>query len=60
MNGGWFRRHIKAPDVPRDAAVLSEEDEALAMSPELERNGFFGPNSWYMNWQANHSLRRAR
>jgi pimeloyl-ACP methyl ester carboxylesterase len=51
-NGGWFRAANRAPDIPRDAGVLSEEDEHHYVAA-LERNGFFGPNSWYMNWQAN-------
>ncbi len=42
----------RAPDVPRAAAALSEEDEHR-YTAALKRNGFFGPNSWYMNWQAN-------
>ena len=41
-----------APDVPRDAAVLTEEDEDRYVAA-LERNGFFGPDSWYMNAEAN-------
>ena len=53
VNGGWFRAN-RAPDVPRDAAVLSEEDEYRYVAA-LERNGFFGPDSWYMNWQANRA-----
>ena len=51
-NGGWFRAANRAPDVPRDPVVLSEEDE-LRYAAALERNGFFGPCSWYMNWKAN-------
>ena len=51
-NGGWFRDRTSAPDVPRDPAVLSEEDERR-YAAALERNGFFGPDSWYMNWKAN-------
>ncbi len=51
-NGGWFRGRTSAPDVPRDAALLSEEDERR-YAAALERNGFFGPCSWYMNWKAN-------
>jgi pimeloyl-ACP methyl ester carboxylesterase len=51
-NGGWFRGRTSAPEVPRDPAVLSEEDERCYASA-LERNGFFGPCSWYMNWRAN-------
>jgi pimeloyl-ACP methyl ester carboxylesterase len=52
LNGGWFRAANRAPDVPRDAAVLSEDDEHRYVSA-LKRNGFFGPCSWYMNWKAN-------
>ena len=52
-NGGWFRGpDFSSPDVPRDPAVLSEEDERR-YAAALERNGFFGPDSWYMNWSAN-------
>jgi pimeloyl-ACP methyl ester carboxylesterase len=51
-NGGWFRGRASAPDLPRDAALLSEEDERR-YAAALERNGFFGPDSWYMNWKAN-------
>ena len=51
-NGGWFRAANTAPDVPRDPALLSEEDERR-YAAALERNGFFGPCSWYMNWKAN-------
>jgi pimeloyl-ACP methyl ester carboxylesterase len=52
LNGGWFRAGNRAPDVPRDATILSEEVEHSYVAA-LERNGFFGPDSWYMNWQAN-------
>src|SRR5208282_5215570 len=51
-NGGWFRGRTSAPDAPRDAALLSEEDERR-YATALERSGFFGPCSWYMNWKAN-------
>jgi pimeloyl-ACP methyl ester carboxylesterase len=51
-NGGWFGPQNKAPDVPRDARVLLEEDENRYVSGLL-RNGFFGPDSWYMNADAN-------
>ncbi len=33
-------------------SVVSEED-LCAYANALERNGFFGPNSWYMNDAAN-------
>jgi len=51
-NGGWFGPQNTAPDLPRDAAVLTEEDENRYVAA-LERNGFFGPDSWYMNAEAN-------
>ncbi len=50
-NGGWFPGGV-APDVPRDEDLLSEED-FRAYAASLKRNGFFGPDSWYMNPQAN-------
>jgi pimeloyl-ACP methyl ester carboxylesterase len=49
--GGWFGGNA-CPDVPRDPDVLTEQDmEAYAAA--LTRNGFFGPDSWYMNHKAN-------
>jgi pimeloyl-ACP methyl ester carboxylesterase len=51
-DGGWFGGRGKAPDVPRDADVLTEADQA-AYAAALTRNGFFGPDSWYMNPEAN-------
>jgi pimeloyl-ACP methyl ester carboxylesterase len=51
-SGGWFGPENKAPNLPRDAIVLSEEDEHRYVAA-LERNGFFGPDSWYMNSEAN-------
>ncbi len=40
------------PDLPRDADVVTEEDLRIYASA-LERNGFFGPSSWYMNHPVN-------
>jgi pimeloyl-ACP methyl ester carboxylesterase len=40
------------PDVPRDAAVITEQD-LEAYTAALTRNGFFGPDSWYMNHKRN-------
>jgi pimeloyl-ACP methyl ester carboxylesterase len=45
--GGWFPGGV-APDVPMDTEVLSEQD-FRAYAAALKRNGFFGPDSWYMN-----------
>ncbi len=51
MAGGWFGGGA-CPDVPRDPDVLTEQDmEAYAAA--LTKNGFFGPDSWYMNHKAN-------
>lgn len=50
--GGWFGPLGKAPPVPIDADVISETDLAV-YSEALSRNGFFGPDSWYMNHRAN-------
>jgi pimeloyl-ACP methyl ester carboxylesterase len=46
--GGFYGGAPAAPDVERDAAVLSEA-ELSAYTAALVRNGFFGPDSWYMN-----------
>lgn len=50
--GGWFGGTGRAPDVPMDADLLTEADLA-AYAAALERNGFFGPDSWYMNHDRN-------
>jgi pimeloyl-ACP methyl ester carboxylesterase len=51
-NGGWFGPGGGPPDLPRDPTVLTQEDEDR-YAEALERNGFFGPDSWYMNGAAN-------
>lgn len=51
-NGGWFGPGNAAPDLPRDPAVLTEDDENR-YAEALTRNGFFGPGSWYTNGAAN-------
>jgi len=45
--GGMFGAGT-APDMPRDDAVISEEDEYI-LTAAFESGGFFGPTSWYMN-----------
>ena len=45
------------PDVPRDGDVITEEDLSVYASA-LERNGFFGPSSWYMNHLINAAYGR--
>ncbi len=50
-SGGWFGGGAW-PDVPRDGDVITLQ-ELEAYTAALTRNGFFGPNSWYMNHKAN-------
>ena len=50
--GGWFRGGDRAPDLPRDPDVVTEADLRV-YAAALDRNGFFGPDSWYLNHEAN-------
>ena len=50
--GGWFGKAGRAPDLQRDADILSEE-ELDRYASALAANGFFGPDAWYMNAAAN-------
>ncbi len=52
VNGGWFGELQEAPDAPIDENVISPEDLDV-YATHLEANGMFGPNSWYMNHEAN-------
>ena len=54
--GGWFGGGT-CPDVPRDSDVITEVD-LEAYTAALTRNGFFGPDSWYMNRKANGAYAR--
>ena len=47
-DGGWFGGGGRAPDLPRDPAVMSETDLAEYVGA-FERTGFFGPDAWYAN-----------
>lgn len=51
-DGGWFGGKAAAPDLPMDRDLLTEED-LDQYAGALERNGFFGPDSWYMNPERN-------
>jgi len=51
-DNGWFGGADMAPAVPRDPAVITEEDLSI-YAAALARTGFFGPDSWYMNSTAN-------
>jgi pimeloyl-ACP methyl ester carboxylesterase len=46
------------PDLARDDDVITAEDLSRYVSA-LQRNGFFGPSSWYMNHIANAAYGRA-
>ncbi len=50
--GGWFGGAAEAPDLPLDTDVLTEED-LNTYAASLQRNGFFGPDSYYMNPERN-------
>ena len=54
-DGGWFGGAGQAPDVPMDTDVLTEEDLHKYVAA-LEGNGFFGPDSWYMNSKRNRDF----
>jgi len=51
-DGGWFGGTGQAPDLPMDTSVLTAED-FRKYAAALEANGFFGPDSWYMNHARN-------
>src|SRR5262249_32690779 len=54
-DGGWFGGAGHAPDLPMDNDVLTGEDFNTYVGA-LTRNGFFGPDSWYMNHARNLAL----
>jgi pimeloyl-ACP methyl ester carboxylesterase len=57
-NGGWFGPARRAPDLPLDTQVLGEA-ELHQYASALARNGFFGPDSWYMNPDRNAAYARS-
>lgn len=54
--GGFFRGPV-APDLPLDTVVLSEADKEVYVEA-LRRNGFAGPDSWYVNGDADGAYSR--
>ena len=56
-DGGWFGGTGRAPEVPLDTALLTEED-LDRYADSLKSNGFFGPDSWYMNGARNVEFAR--
>jgi pimeloyl-ACP methyl ester carboxylesterase len=51
-DGGWFGGAGRAPNLPRDPTVLSEDDLAAYVAA-FERTGFSGADSWYANHERN-------
>lgn len=51
-DNGWLAGAEVMPDVPLDPQVVGEA-EVAAYTASLTRNGFFGPDAWYMNHAAN-------
>jgi pimeloyl-ACP methyl ester carboxylesterase len=56
-NGGWFKHANfnglnSIPDVTVDSDLITES-EAQIYGDSLKKNGFFGPNSWYVNGESN-------
>lgn len=49
---GWFGGAGAAPELPLDTDVLTEPDWQ-AYTAAMQRNGFYGPDSWYMNHDRN-------
>jgi pimeloyl-ACP methyl ester carboxylesterase len=56
-DSGWFGGTGQAPDLPMDTSVLTEVD-LHRYAEALQRNGFFGPDSWYMNHERNIDFAR--
>lgn len=52
IRNGWFGSSSEAPDFPMDTAVLDDASYE-AYVEGLTRNGFSGPDSWYMNDELN-------
>src|SRR4029077_11212922 len=58
--GGWFGGAAAGRDAPLDTDAPTEH-ELDAYASALQRNGFFGPDSYYMNPDRNADYaRRAR
>jgi pimeloyl-ACP methyl ester carboxylesterase len=53
-DGGWFGGTGRPPEMPIDLDVITEED-LDKYTAALQRNGFFGPNAWYMNHTRNQA-----
>ncbi len=51
-DGGWFGGSGRAPALPSDPAILSDDDLDRYVAA-FERSGFFGPDAWYVNAERN-------
>jgi pimeloyl-ACP methyl ester carboxylesterase len=54
-DGGWFGGSGVAPNVPLDTSVVGEAEFSTYVAA-LQRNGFFGPDAWYMNSARNREF----
>ena len=54
LNGGWFTSLGGVPESLPDYDVVTEQDIAI-YAKHLTENGFFGPNAWYVNGDANQA-----
>ncbi|CAN8105407.1 unnamed protein product [Discula destructiva] len=55
-NGGWWGGLPSAPDLPYEKTLFAQRDDKDAfdrMVAEFEKNGFEGPNAYYLNHDAN-------
>jgi len=53
-SGGWVGGANEFPDIPMDPDVVTEAD-LRSYAAGLDRNGFFGPDAWYMNHGQNEA-----
>lgn len=52
--GGWWGGAGSAPEVPFESTLYAGDKEAFdRMVAEFEKNGFEGPNAYYLNHEAN-------
>jgi pimeloyl-ACP methyl ester carboxylesterase len=51
-DNGWFGGRAAAPDLPLDTDLVTQADLDTYVAA-LTRNGFSGPNAWYVNPDAN-------
>ncbi|KAG8159920.1 hypothetical protein KVR01_010557 [Diaporthe batatas] len=53
-SGGWFGPLTEAPETPFETCLYADDKPAFdRVVAEFERNGFEGPNAYYLNHKAN-------